>query len=126
MAALAVLILSGGSVSYYVINGEMKRATAAEGIAVKAEGEAKPIVEFLEHEGPVVAMDVSPDETKLLSVVNRGDQEQSSETAQTVIYLWGRQTGKILGKMSGHTAAVTSVAYSEDGVRRRAIGEMKS
>ncbi len=42
----------------------------------------------LSHSGPVIAIDVSADESKLLSVVNQGDNEQNQETARTVLSVW--------------------------------------
>lgn len=54
----------------------------------KVENGEEIVARVMSHSGPVIAIDVSIDETTLLSVVNRGDEEQSKQSAQTILSVW--------------------------------------
>ncbi len=54
----------------------------------KVENGEEVAVQVMSHSGPVIGIDVSTDETMLLSVMNRGDEEQTKQAAQTILSVW--------------------------------------
>lgn len=66
------------------------------------------------HDGPVVAFDVSSDETRLLSVVNLGDQEQSSQRIQSVVYAWDLEKTEIVRRIVLDGITTNDIAVSSD------------
>jgi WD40 repeat protein len=62
--------------------------------------------------GPVA---FSPDGKTLAVVTIETGKDASGETTEHAVALWDVPTGRPLGKLKGHTASITSLAFTPDG-----------
>ena len=83
---------------------------AAE-LQLKQDSKPSPLP-FTGHQGPVLALDVSPDGERLVSA---GEDR--------IIRLWSIPSGKLVSSMRGHSRSIHDVKFSPDGQHVLSCGE---
>jgi WD40 repeat protein len=98
-----------GGVEHLACSGRVLASAGVDNVVkiwdLTTDGTARLRHDFREHAGPVVALALSPDGRRVLSV-GRGAAD---------ILLWDAQTNKILARLQGHTAAVLAVTFAPSG-----------
>jgi WD40 repeat protein len=105
-------------------NGRLLALPASDGRSIQEiDLSTGQVVRLLRGQfGTIRTLAFSPDDTLLISGSGRHEDESdgqapdaAAKNSDTTIRIWNASTGDLISSLTGHTAAVVSVAVSDDG-----------